>query len=582
MYVNSASIKEASDKDYIPPNPKFNMTRSGSLNVESALLLVVAGIAVLLSAALIFYLGVTEGGKTNFILNEIIPHNNNDPGMSPVGFQILSGSPQGILPADLKQVNLSITTSQNAICKYSIVPGKEYSDMPLTFKNSGGITHTSKVLTLSNRENYIYYVKCADQNGMLTEGEHVISFDLSGYKDDKPPSMFSAEPSGTLENGITTTTISIKTNEKAECRYSSTANKKYNDMQNNLTASNGTSHNAQVSKLTLDKKYLFYVKCKDSAGNETANDLIISFNTISVTPPINVPSEMPVIFNGTVNGISSKAYLSNNATDLEFRLKTNDNATCRYSTSPGNQYEQMTGSFDEINSTQHTVNLSGYSEGDTGTLYVRCNNDLGKPNDTDFLLEYSIERIIQIAIANGNDDIFNFGETGSWQGFYILLTGNYLDQDSDIFFVWKLPIPAKSRIDTAYITLTSSQGIGELNTYIKLLDPSGSRLWENSAGFSSSNYPSGTILDSVSVIEPGVFWRISDIIPFDETFNSEDISELVSEFVNRTDYSSNNYLGIKIDFVSSVSGELAGRQVSSYEGPGSREAVLVIGYHDPD
>ncbi len=95
--------------------------------------------------------------------------------------------------------------------------------------------------------------------------------------DTAPPVRSNGAPTGQLPSGITTTTLSLSTNEVATCRYSTTAGTSYDAMTRTFASSGGQSHTASVA--TADgQTYTYYVRCMDSATNKNTDDYTITFS----------------------------------------------------------------------------------------------------------------------------------------------------------------------------------------------------------------------------------------------------------------------------------------------------------------
>lgn len=101
--------------------------------------------------------------------------------------------------------------------------------------------------------------------------------------DTNPPVRSSGSPTGNLSFGITSTTLSLDTNEAATCRYSTTANTPYSSMNNTFSSANSTLQISNVSGLQSGKGYTYYARCNDSYGNANTNDFVISFIVSNVT-----------------------------------------------------------------------------------------------------------------------------------------------------------------------------------------------------------------------------------------------------------------------------------------------------------
>ena len=102
--------------------------------------------------------------------------------------------------------------------------------------------------------------------------------------DTTPPVLLSGVPSGVLPSGVTNTTLSLSTNENATCKYGNIQNAYFGSAANTFTTTGARSHLSAIAGLTDGASYIYYVRCKDSANNENANDYVISFSVAS-TPP---------------------------------------------------------------------------------------------------------------------------------------------------------------------------------------------------------------------------------------------------------------------------------------------------------
>lgn len=71
-----------------------------------------------------------------------------------------------VYPYTQTKVMLSVTTSENAVCKYSAQQGVAFDQM-LGFLNTGMIKHTQEVLGISSGS-YVYVVQCSDNAGNLS------------------------------------------------------------------------------------------------------------------------------------------------------------------------------------------------------------------------------------------------------------------------------------------------------------------------------------------------------------------------------------------------------------------------------
>ena len=89
------------------------------------------------------------------------------------------GSPSGTLSADTTSTTLSITTNENATCRYSTTTGTSYDSMTNTFTTTGGTNHSTTITGLTNGGSYTYYIRCQDTSGNANTTDYPISFSIA-------------------------------------------------------------------------------------------------------------------------------------------------------------------------------------------------------------------------------------------------------------------------------------------------------------------------------------------------------------------------------------------------------------------
>jgi S-formylglutathione hydrolase FrmB len=87
------------------------------------------------------------------------------------------GQPSGTLASGTSQTSLSLTTDENATCRYALTAGVAYSAMTNTFSSTGGTTHATPVTGLMVAS-YNYYVRCQDTSGNADPDDYVIGFSV--------------------------------------------------------------------------------------------------------------------------------------------------------------------------------------------------------------------------------------------------------------------------------------------------------------------------------------------------------------------------------------------------------------------
>jgi len=102
-----------------------------------------------------------------------------------------NGQPSGTLPVGTAQSTLSLTTNENATCRYAIQPGVAYASMTSTFSTTGSTSHLTLVSGLTNGHSYQFYVRCVDAAGNANPDDFVIGFSVAS------PSMTISNFAGT-------------------------------------------------------------------------------------------------------------------------------------------------------------------------------------------------------------------------------------------------------------------------------------------------------------------------------------------------------------------------------------------------
>lgn len=89
-----------------------------------------------------------------------------------------NGSPSGILSSGTTSTTLSLTTNENAVCKYSTTAGVAYSSMRNTFSTTGTTSHSTTITGLSDGNTYTYHVRCIDSLSNANTDDHSITFSI--------------------------------------------------------------------------------------------------------------------------------------------------------------------------------------------------------------------------------------------------------------------------------------------------------------------------------------------------------------------------------------------------------------------
>ncbi|KKP80223.1 MAG: hypothetical protein UR78_C0002G0009 [Candidatus Moranbacteria bacterium GW2011_GWF2_35_39] len=100
-----------------------------------------------------------------------------------------AGSPSGSFSSKTKSKAISLTTNEDATCKYSTTSGTEYDSMTETFTTTGETSHSTTVTGLSSNHTYRYYVRCQGESSNVNSTDYAISFSVKkkSSSDEKEP-----------------------------------------------------------------------------------------------------------------------------------------------------------------------------------------------------------------------------------------------------------------------------------------------------------------------------------------------------------------------------------------------------------
>jgi Concanavalin A-like lectin/glucanases superfamily/Purple acid Phosphatase, N-terminal domain/Dockerin type I domain/Glycosyl hydrolase family 26 len=132
-----------------------------------------------------------------------------------------------------------------------------------------------------------------------------------------------------------------------------------------------TTNNITLEFSFLPSVYNFY-------SPVLRDSIIVSFSTTSDTTPPSLSGGQP---SGTLAAGTTQATIS---------LSTNEAATCRYSTSSGVAYNSMTNAFSTTGSLSHSSTISGLSNGNSYSYYVKCQDSSGNANANDYMISFSV------------------------------------------------------------------------------------------------------------------------------------------------------------------------------------------------
>ena len=116
----------------------------------------------------------TSGGASAHSVVALKPSFAGVPDATP---PVLSnGAPSGALPAGTTQATLSVTTNENAVCRYSTTPGTAYAAMTGTFTVTGATSHSTTLVNVADGNSYARYLRCQDAAGNANGVDYAVSF----------------------------------------------------------------------------------------------------------------------------------------------------------------------------------------------------------------------------------------------------------------------------------------------------------------------------------------------------------------------------------------------------------------------
>lgn len=122
---------------------------------------------------------VTAIGETESVVAMLTDANVTVDSLNMSAPIISAGLPSGTLIVGTTQAAVSVSTDENATCKYNTGSGLAYDLMNQTFTTTGGTSHSFIVSGLSNGGSYGYFVRCKDIDENKNLSDYFISFTVA-------------------------------------------------------------------------------------------------------------------------------------------------------------------------------------------------------------------------------------------------------------------------------------------------------------------------------------------------------------------------------------------------------------------
>ncbi len=160
----------------------------------------------------------------------------------------------------------------------------------------------------------------------------------------------------------------------------------------------GGTGDRQILNATSTGSYKINIESFD----ENDNFLDRGETLVVMIEPVNLHNTgQKIRSNGQPSGV-----LAYNTTQSIMSLNTNYPAACRYNTASGTPYASSTDQFSYTGAYFHSVLLTGLTNGSVYTFYIRCMDDEGVPDTTDYIIYF------ELSAGDSNDDTGDENEPG--------------------------------------------------------------------------------------------------------------------------------------------------------------------------
>jgi hypothetical protein len=275
-----------------------------------------------------------------------------------------------------------VVTDVAAECRFSSY-NRSFDAMTLVFESGDQLTHTYDI-SLSSYGYKTFYVLCKDDSGNVGKSAK-ITFNYKSLAPDNPVITPKADttapvidPASLAPTGTVTATpaiLTVKTDEAATCKYDVT-DISYDTMANTFDpATDGTTYTKSVV-LGDAGPYVYYIRCKDAAGNADTASSQITFTYTKAQAPV---------ISGTQPTNNSNVYQS----QVGLQVNTDVASDCRYSTADMD-YDAMQDGFNTSDNLLHQANVNLNNVGPY-IYYVRCKSKDGAKNDTSTVINFQYE-----------------------------------------------------------------------------------------------------------------------------------------------------------------------------------------------
>jgi hypothetical protein len=204
-----------------------------------------------------------------------------------------AGSPSTALTSGTTSTTLSLTTDENATCKYGTTSGVAYASMSSTFGNTGTTSHSQNLTGLSSGTSYTYYVRCIDTGGSANTDDYSISFSIAAPSSGGGSSYRTPVISAVTVSNITETSavVAWTTDIESQGKVFLGTTYPYVYTTSKEETSYTTNHNITLTNLTPNTTYHYQVGSTYIYGGSSVNPNA-TFTTLATptTPTTPTPT----------------------------------------------------------------------------------------------------------------------------------------------------------------------------------------------------------------------------------------------------------------------------------------------------
>ncbi|RLC34315.1 MAG: hypothetical protein DRZ76_02890, partial [Candidatus Nealsonbacteria bacterium] len=240
------------------------------------------------------------------------------------------------------------------------------------------------------------YVRCRDYgndgNGNFNPTEYVINFCITDAPDTTIAEIreYSPEDGSYLAYGVNKSSLTIKLNEPANCRWSLGTDASYEEMTDFLSCEDSYGSPqidwkclTELTGLTQSQNNI-YIKCNDTSGNINSRGFL--YTLYATQNPLQITSTSP---QGTIKKGGFPIEVTLQATTSGGAY--NGRANCRYEFNTPSEFSGMGDAFTTTSSTTHEYELTQlYLSGDYN-LSIICEDDAGNKATKDAIFNLQID-----------------------------------------------------------------------------------------------------------------------------------------------------------------------------------------------